>query len=159
MDYSVFLRKGRLRNTTYVTGEDFFRDAIAYFKWAEDNPHFEEKVAFHQGEVCRADVTKIRAFTKTGLANHLGIPLNRLSSYAKRETGTFAQVMVLIDQIIYEQKFSAAAAGLLNTNIIVRDLGLADKQEVGGIEGGAPVAVVINPIAQGTFLPVEPTPT
>jgi hypothetical protein len=31
---------------------------------------------------------------------------------------------------MYEQKFSGAAAGLLNPNIIARDLGLADKSEI-----------------------------
>jgi hypothetical protein len=31
--------------------------------------------------------------------------------------------------VIYEQKFTGAAADLLNPNIIARDLGLADKQD------------------------------
>ena len=33
-------------------------------------------------------------------------------------------------QIIYTQKFEGSAAGLLNPNIIARDLGLNDKQEL-----------------------------
>ena len=35
-------------------------------------------------------------------------------------------------QIIKTQKFEGAAAELLNANIIARDLGLADKKELGG---------------------------
>nr|WP_261640834.1 DNA-packaging protein [Erwinia mallotivora] len=34
------------------------------------------------------------------------------------------------EQIIYNQKFTGAAADLLNANIIARELGLADKREV-----------------------------
>jgi hypothetical protein len=36
-----------------------------------------------------------------------------------------------------EQKFTGAAAGLLNGNLVARELGLADKAEVTG-EGAAP---------------------
>ena len=43
-------------------------------------------------------------------------------------------------EIIRTQKFAGAAADLLNANIIARDLGLADKNEVTGKDGG-PVEV------------------
>ncbi|MDC9826565.1 terminase small subunit, partial [Devosia sp. ZB163] len=47
-----------------------------------------------------------------------------------------------VDEIIRAQKFEGAAAGLLNPNIIARDLGLADKQELTG-KGGSPLMPTI----------------
>ncbi|SMP36850.1 terminase small subunit, partial [Shimia sagamensis] len=43
-----------------------------------------------------------------------------------------SSVMTRVEQIIRQQKFEGAAAELLNPNIIARDLGLADKKEIGG---------------------------
>ncbi len=39
--------------------------------------------------------------------------------------------------MIFVQKFEGAAADLLNANIISRELGLADRQEHTGKDGGA----------------------
>ena len=47
-----------------------------------------------------------------------------------------AGVLNFIDSVIREQKFSGAAAELLNSALIARDLGLADRQEISGPEGG-----------------------
>ncbi len=41
----------------------------------------------------------------------------------------FSKVITRIREIIYNQKFTGAAAGFLNPNIIARDLGLVDKAE------------------------------
>ena len=48
--------------------------------------------------------------------------------------------------MIYEQKFTGAAAGLLNPNIIARDLGLADKTDHASSDGSMSPqpAVVMN---------------
>ena len=53
------------------------------------------------------------------------------------EKDDFSAVTTRIEDIIYEQKFTGAAADLLNPNIIARDLGLADKKEVSGPDGDA----------------------
>ena len=39
----------------------------------------------------------------------------------------FLGVVKEVEEIIYNQKFTGAAADLLNSNIIARELGLADK--------------------------------
>ena len=52
--------------------------------------------------------------------------------------GLVFNVLNLIhEEIIYNQKFTGAAADLLNPNIIARELGLADKQqnEHTGVDG------------------------
>jgi len=42
----------------------------------------------------------------------------------------FLRVVRDIEQTIYNQKFTGASADLLNANIIARDLGLRDKQDL-----------------------------
>ena len=44
----------------------------------------------------------------------------------------FSIICTRIREIIYTQKFTGAASGFLNPQIIARDLGLADKSELVG---------------------------
>ena len=132
----------RLLNSTpvqYQSPEEFLAAAISYFEWAESNPIQEETINFYKGAVIRADVNKMRPFTKHGLATYLGIPLSRLDTFKKREG--WAEVVELIEQAIYDQKFTGAAAGMLNPGLITRDLGIAEKKEITGADG-APMQVV-----------------
>lgn len=42
----------------------------------------------------------------------------------------FSDITTRAEEIIYDQKFSGAAADLLNANIIARDLGLKEQSQV-----------------------------
>ena len=42
----------------------------------------------------------------------------------------FSEVRDNIKRVIFTQKFEGASAGLLNSSIIARELGLADKKEI-----------------------------
>jgi hypothetical protein len=137
--------------TIYVTPQDFLSACVEYFKWCEDTPLLEENIFQNKGMIIRANKAKVRAFTKSGLAQHLSIPASRLTSYKERG-GDWAEVLELVEQAIYNQKFENAAAGLMNATIIARDLGLSEKQEFGGMKDAPPIAFNINPIASGTFL-------
>ena len=101
--------------------------ACEYFQWCEDNPLIEHKVAQFQGKVVPMEVPKMRAMTINGLCIFLGVGQQTLADYGKQDD--FSGVVSNIKEMIYEQKFSGAAADLLNSNIIARDLGLADKKE------------------------------
>lgn len=143
------------RDRIFLTPDDFLSACVEYFNWAESNPLQEEHLFAYQGEISRADTDKVRPFTKRGLATYLGIPVSRLESYKTRKDPAWADVVEVIEQVIYTQKFENAAAGLLNASIISRDLGLAEKQEIGGITGAPPVSFSITPVESGTFLPPE----
>ncbi len=52
------------------------------------------------------------------------------------ERRTLPKSTTRVDEIIRTQKFQGASADLLNANIIARDLGLADKTELTGKDGG-----------------------
>lgn len=113
--------------------EQFLAEAVAYFEWAEENPLQEENVNVHRGAVIRYDTSKMRPFTKQGLATYLGITVNALNRFKTKEG--FEEAFELIEQVLYDQKFTGAATGLMNATIISRDLGLADKQELTGKDG------------------------
>jgi hypothetical protein len=65
--------------------------------------------------------------TISGLCLFLDIAEETWSNYRERED--FVGVTTRAEKIIYNQKFSGAAADLLNANIIARDLGLKEKSE------------------------------
>jgi hypothetical protein len=65
--------------------------------------------------------------TLMGLCIFLGITLETWIQY--RDKDGFSDVTKEIDYIIRTQKFEGASAGMLNPNIIARDLGLIDKSD------------------------------
>lgn len=67
-------------------------------------------------------------YTLTGLYVFLGIDKNTWASYRHKED--FITVCTRVEDIIYTQKFEGAVVGAYNANIIARDLGLTDKQDV-----------------------------
>lgn len=116
------------RERIFDSPETFWKAACGYFEWAEDNPLQESKVFQYQGEIVEASIPKMRAMTLEGLCLYLGISLSTWYVYNKREE--YLQVCVKIMTVLREQKFTGAAADLLNPAIIARDLGLKDKQEL-----------------------------
>lgn len=105
---------------------DILREACEeYFQWVNDNPLYEGKVFSHMGKIISGEVPKMRAMTIDGLCNFLDIQVQTWTNYSKRED--FLGVTTRVEQIIRDQKFTGAAADLLNANIIARDLGLKDS--------------------------------
>lgn len=99
-----------------------------YFQWVEDNPLNEERLFAYQGAVTKESAYKMRAMTIDGLCIFLDIDTHTWRNW--REDKDFLPVIDWAEMVIKNQKFTGAAADLLNANIIARDLGLADKQEV-----------------------------
>lgn len=119
------------RNPKYTSAQMLEEGCLDYFEWVVDNPLKEEKVFAFQGEVGekgRVEVNKMRPMTIQGLCTFLGISHDTWLNYKQRED--FIGVINWVEQIIYDQKFAGAAAGILNPNIIARDLGLVEKSEV-----------------------------
>ena len=109
----------------FETPEDMWGKALEYFEWCDSNPIDETKLFSFQGEVTSGKAPHIRAMTQAGLCAFLNIGVSTWHDYKKKEE--FSEVTSLIESVMYEQKFSGAAAGMLNANIIARDLGLVDK--------------------------------
>jgi hypothetical protein len=115
-------------NKIFSSPKLFWDECLKYFQWCEDHPLQEEKVFHASGEITRANVSKMRAMTLNGLWFFLKISKDTWYNY-KKDDGLL-EVIHEAEQVIYDQKFSGAAADMLNANIIARDLGLTDKKEV-----------------------------
>lgn len=115
------------RSKIFDSPEELKQSCCEYFEWVEENPLWEAKAFAFQGLVTVETLPKMRAMTKEGLCLFLDIALSTWDLYRQRKD--FMGVVEWAENVIYTQKFSGAAADLLNANIIARDLGLADKQQ------------------------------
>lgn len=121
------------RDKLFASAELLWEACCEYFQWVEDNPLHEMKPFAYQGVVIQEPVAKMRAMTINGLC--LFLDIDETTWRAWREVDDFSTVVSKAEKIIYEQKFTGAAADLLNPNIIARDLGLADKKDLGSSDG------------------------
>jgi hypothetical protein len=128
------------REKLFESPESLWNAACEYFEWIDANPLWEDKAIVQQGVPIPNEVAKMRAMTNQGLCLFLDIDEQTLKNYGTKEGyEDFFGIVKKIKAVIYEQKFTGASAGLLNSNIIARDLGLTDKQsnELTGANGGA----------------------
>jgi hypothetical protein len=130
------VRSSHGRAPIFKTPAQLWKASVEYFEWSAANPLKEEKLFHNQGEITRTELSKMRAMTIAGLCIFLDINKSTWFEYAKKDG--FSNVTSTVDDIIRTQKFTGAAADLLNANIIARDLGLADKREHTG-PGGGPI--------------------
>jgi len=84
--------------------------------------------------------------TESGLCLYLDICNQTWQNYKTKDG--FLEVTSAVLNVIRDQKFTGASAGLLNANIIARDLGLKESSEVTGADGG-PIQ-----IQEISFIPV-----
>ena len=121
-------RSSHGRNPIFANPDVLWEACTEYFNWVEENPLWEAKVTQYQGVPVDMPAPKMRAMTISGLCLFLDIGDTTWADYRKKDD--FSWVTKKAEQIIYNQKFAGASADLLNANIIARDLGLADKQDI-----------------------------
>lgn len=135
-------RHGRLPK--FPEGEEGARMLLEacedYFTWCEEHPLEEDKVFSYEGDTFHDSVSKLRAFTLNGLTLFIDVSDQTWINW-RNNRPDLLEVITWAEKTIRDQKFVAAAAGLLNANIISRDLGLADKTELTG-PGGGPVQTI-----------------
>ncbi|MDW9547721.1 DNA-packaging protein [Sinorhizobium meliloti] len=127
-------RSSHGRKPIFANPEDLWTACVEYFEWVEANPLHETKAFAFQGVVTKETLPKMRAMTIDGLCLFLDIGIQTWHDYKGRDD--FSEVTSRAENVIRSQKFAGAAADLLNANIIARDLGLADKAELTGKDGG-----------------------
>jgi hypothetical protein len=120
-------RSSHGRNPIFKKPDELWTACLEYFEWVEANPLKEEKATQYQGVFVKDTVNKMRAMTIGGLCIFLDICQNTWTNYKENED--FLRVINKVEDIIRDQKFSGAAADLLNPNIIARDLGLKDESK------------------------------
>jgi hypothetical protein len=129
------LRAKHGRDRLFATPKLLWEAAIAYFSWCEENPLWETD--FRGKDATEVKIPKMRAFTISGLCIYMNVSVDYLTAFRQSLVGRnddlsrdFSDVINRIYDTAYTQKFTGAAAGFLNPNIIARDLGLTDKQEI-----------------------------
>lgn len=118
------------RNPKFTDPEILWEACCEYFDWVEKHPLWETKAFSFQGTITKARLPKMRAMTISGLCIFLDIADSTWDQYRTKKD--FSGVITRVEKLIYEQKFSGAAAELLNANIIARELGLVEKKSVEG---------------------------
>jgi hypothetical protein len=112
----------------FKTPEEILENFEQYVQWAEENPLIE--VDFRGKDATEVRLPKKRLLTKEGFALACGFASwGNLSTYKQKSEG-FAKVFTRIEQAIYTSKLEGAASGLFNHNIIARDLGLMNQEQV-----------------------------
>ena len=119
------LRSTSGRDKIFATPETLWQEAEKYFEHCEGTP-LQEQHVFANGLTANTD--KMRAFTLQGLQYFLSIGETTWRHYKNRKE--YQEVCERIEQAIWNQKFTGAAAGLLNPAIIARELGLVDQQSL-----------------------------
>ena len=110
------------RKPIFKKPDQLWDSCLEYFQWTEDNPLQEQKATQFQGEFIKTNINKMRAMTISGLCLFLDICEKTWANYRIKDD--FIQVITRVESIIWDQKFTGAAAGLLNPRIIARDLSL-----------------------------------
>lgn len=125
----------------FASSEDLWDACCEYFQWIEDNPLQEMQAFAYKGFVNKQPMPKMRAMTMTGLWIFLDIC--HKTWYKYKERPGFEEVIEKVENIIWTQKFTGAAAEMLNPHIISRELGIKDKseREISG-PGGKPLETV-----------------
>lgn len=124
------LRSKHGRDKLFATPELLWEAACEYFEWCEKNP-IKDPRSFGGKQMIQ------RPFTMHGLCAFLHcntVYFNHFESDLKEGKGEhiedFNKVIQDIREVIYRQKFENAVIGVYKENIIARDLGLTEKQDV-----------------------------
>lgn len=156
ISHAKYWLMGRGRRPLFETPEKLIEAAIKYFQWLEENPLHEAKVVSYQGNTSIEDVPKMRAATLTAMCLHMGTSPRTWLMW-KSDRPDLKEAMDWCEDLIRDQKYVGGAAGLLNPNIIMRDLGLAERNELSG-PNGQPLQSVVQyqlPSNGREDLPVE----
>jgi hypothetical protein len=124
----------------FDTAEELWEACLGYFEWVKENPLLEGKVFNGKNGIVKTEMDKMRAMTIGGMCVFINVDEVTWRKWRK-ERPELSSIIKKVENIIFEQKFTGAAADLLNSNIIARDLGLSDKKTLEGPNGG-PVSVL-----------------
>jgi hypothetical protein len=128
------LRAKHGRDKLFATPELLWEAACEYFNYVDARPF--KKVDFKGGFAKRVEIPLQRPYTIQGLCLYLDCGVEYFRCFKRDlkiddpQRADFLRVVAQIEETIYAQKFEGASAGIFSSNIIARDLGLADKQDI-----------------------------
>lgn len=120
----------------YQNPENVLLKVIDYFQWLENNPLNDTRLVSFEGDSKLELIPKPRAATLQGLCIHLGISRDTWGRWRRGNRPDLQGIIAFAEDYMFDSKFAHAAAGLMNPTVIMRDLGLADRSEISGPNGG-----------------------
>lgn len=145
------LRSKHGRDKIFETPDLLWDESCVYFQWCVDNPLIEVEQAKTPAKPVKDDegklvfpsnlveLPKMRAFTIQGLCLYLGVNVQYFNQFEKavgekkdQLSKDFSVICSRVRDVIFQQKYTGAAAGFLNPNMICRDLGLSDSNVLKG---------------------------
>lgn len=140
-------------NPVKYTPEELLKKAAEYFDWLNENPIISTKGAHYQGEPMELETTKPRAPTTGGFCSFATMSLQTYLNYRSAEGyEAYFDIVAQIDNAIISCKIEGAAADVFNSNIIAREVGLADKS-VSEVKQVSVMAISDDPMeAQRSYL-------
>ncbi|MCA0204308.1 MAG: DNA-packaging protein [Proteobacteria bacterium] len=123
----------------FETAQDLWDACFEYFEWCEGNPLKEAKAFQYEGKPVHTEVSKMRVMSIEALSIFIGVTSRAWRDW-RSERADLAETIEAVEEIIASQQLEGAAAGLLNPAIVARKLGLVDKRELTGKDGG-PIGV------------------
>lgn len=116
-----------------TTPKKLWKAACEYFNWCDNNPLNEEKLFHYQGNVSKENISKMRAYTLTGLCLYIDCStayLETLKTTEGKHQAEFVDIINRIEEAIYTQQLTGAASDQLNATIVAKNLGLASKTDL-----------------------------
>jgi hypothetical protein len=123
------LRSRHGREKLFASPDLMWKAACEYFEWCDANPFNESQAFAYQGDVQLKKVPKMRPYTLEGICLYFNANTEYWRAFRSENHNDFSSVIAEIENTIRNQKFSGAAAGFFNANIIARDLGLKEQTE------------------------------
>lgn len=120
---------------------DLLDKVLAYFKHLKEDHLEEAKLVSYEGSSNIEMIPKMRAGSIIGLCLHIGCSDSTYRLWRNGTRSDFASVIKFAEDWLFNRKFDGASAGMLNATIISRDLGLVEKRELTGANGG-PVTMI-----------------
>lgn len=125
------LRSKHGRDKTFESPDRLWESCVEYFEKTDERKWYKTEFKTESGILKECLIPTQTPYTLTGLCIFLDIDENTWQRYRKDESyKDFWAVVKQVDNIIYTQKFEGATVGVFNANIIARDLGLSEKQDL-----------------------------
>lgn len=135
------IRSKHGRDRVITEPEELADMADEYFNWCVNNPIITYDYKGKDAE--KVQYENPRVFQKGELARFCGLAQWRSIEELKDVKGKeedFLQVITRIEGIIADQKYAYAVINVFNSNIVARDLGLADNKNINN-KGAQPVVI------------------
>jgi hypothetical protein len=153
------LRSSHGRKKLFENPELMLEAGQEYFEWCDKHPLIEED--FRGKDLTLVKIKRMRPYTMQGLCLYLDCNTKYFAHFKQsllnkkdKNSQGFSNVITYFEETVYNQKYSGAAAGFLNANLISRDLGLKDATDItsGGdkLESGETFVILGN----GTKIPI-----